>query len=342
MSLLFCDSFDHYTVAQAAEKYTNGSGGSRVAGRHGNGWSGGTASLGLADIGSNRCIMGCWIRPASAGSLFGPLIPGSHTPSGYLGFNGDGSLRYVVVGGGTFTSAPGVFHYGRWHFIEIDITISDSGGIVRVYVDDPAHGSPVINLTGQETIAPIYVDGNNWTGISLGYLTGIAGVMDDLYVLDSTTTDVNGLASPGAPLGAIAIEVRRPNGEGLVAEWDPTPAVANYLNVDDIQPDDDTSYNASDVPGSPGPVDLFEIEDIDTDDTIIGQQLLISAMKTAEEAGTITALVRHSGTTYDVQTALLSGDYVYACRVAMARMPNGATITDANFNAQQAGYRRDA
>jgi hypothetical protein len=99
------------------------------------------------------------------------------------------------------------------------------------------NGVEVIALTNQDTrqagatglIERIYFFGVNGT-TSHGH---------DFYICDSN-------APNGNFLGDVRVDYLAPNAAGNYSQWSPS-AGSNFQNVDDTDPDDDTTYNETDV-----------------------------------------------------------------------------------------------
>jgi hypothetical protein len=340
MAALFGCSGDHIDTASGHQKW-QASGIVVPGGKHGRGLRGYWAKS-LATIQGTRCIMGMWFRDDA---LMGPTYFDTTSTIAGVSTRADGSFGYTILDGPltTYYSDVDLWRPNTWHFLELDVVLSTgSGGWLKVYLDDPTHASPVIDLEDVYTASATYARAPNyWNGCAFKS----SNVFDDAYCLDGAASDVYGnTGAPNAPLGPIRIDVVRATGAGLTTEWTPSPAVPNWQNVNDDYPDGATLNTAS-ADGSPnqiGAEDLHEMEDIDTGDTAIFQHLLVSSRKTDEGAGQLTMLARHDGVTYDLETRNLAEDFLYRTRVVLHTMPNGDPLTDANFNAQQLGYRRDA
>lgn len=125
--------------------------------------------------------------------------------------------------------------FGQWYYVEVRCVISDSVGVVEIWVD----GVQVLNATGLDTFNNSCIDGTI-DHIRVGGSNNADPEWDDLYVLNTAGTLNNGR------MGEVAIEMLIPNATGNRADFTASPAVANYLNVDDgAIPDDDTTYNHS-------------------------------------------------------------------------------------------------
>jgi hypothetical protein len=342
MALLFIDSSDHYATAQVTDKYTGGSG-TVAAGRHGNGLTAYNLTIAPVspDIASAHVVVGEAIYPEAFAGDDWWRIGDINTEYFTVDVLGDGSVRATLFGGSTVSSVADVVKLNQWYFAELecDVTVNTYAGPtykrqftnVKVYLDgDLVIDEADMGETVAETDTPTTY---GWNFLTRGSQGGCNHKGDDFYLLDG---------SGGAPfntvLGDIEIDVVRPNGAGATTQWTSLSAGANYLEVDDTTPDDDTSYNSA---ATTTLLDLFELENINTGNGIIGFQVLISAKRSNEGFASLTPVLRQTGVNYDAVTRTLSSSYFYRNRDLYVLMPDGTAITDARFNALQAGYRRD-
>lgn len=339
MALLFIDSFDHYI--DASDKYLFG--GTAVApGRHGNGYTG---------------LLRCAPNPTHARGIVGAAYKFNTTFNQFLEINdtgililatvdvgNDGSLGVTMFGGPSARSASDVVRVGQWHYIEVDFTVvvTPAGdpptfetdyyeyhfSPVKVYLD----GLLVLNVPDLgPTLVTTGASAHGWTHVD--FFDAAAGVFDDVYICDGA-----GPAPHNAPLGDVRIDVIRPNGAGVLAQWTPNVALPNWDCVNDLVPDDDATRVSA---AESGLVDLYEMEDIPGTGSILGAQLLINAKRTEEGSAHLTPLLRHAGTTTALVTRPVGTTYFYRNRDTFVTMPNGDPLTRANVNAMQAGMRRD-
>lgn len=133
----------------------------------------------------------------------------------------------TVLGTGTETTTV-----DAWTHIVLKIFINNSTGTVELWVN----GTKDLDLTSQDTLAgaTANIDRVSFQGGS-SYLIDI----DDIYVGDTTGTDMTDQQ------GDCTVEMLLPSGAGNSAQFTASPAVANYLNCDEADPDDDTTYNHS-------------------------------------------------------------------------------------------------
>jgi hypothetical protein len=334
MALKFIDSFDHYD--EADDKYTQGGGTIIDAGRHGKGIQGPDSEIAFPIIESNKVIMGAAIKFLGfGGSAVFTIGNGNSTNNIELDALGDGTLRAAVFGEDDEWLTPAdTIKINQWYFIEWVVEIVDGlTGTIKVYVDDEL----VINKTNVRTFPNfvVYQAGfgtYGWNNVSIGG-NGTALAADDFYVCDGS-----GSAPFNDRLGDIEIVVLRPNAVTVQADWTPSPTVDNYLNVDDTEPDDDTTYNYTDTPGD---IDLFEMDDLPDGYQVLGAQLLINARRTEEGFASLTPQLKQDGVIYDGATRPLASTYYYRNRDVYEKAPDGTDWTLEKINAIQAGYKRE-
>jgi len=334
MALLFLDSFDHYATADLSDKYFSGGGSIVTAGRHGSG-RGLTGGCRLAlTPGSARLILGAAYKFTITFNTVYTVYDYTNTVCSVWTTN-NGGWSVQTNGGPTITSASDVWRTNQWHYIEVDLTITATGTptysltSARVLVD----GTVVLNSAVGASIAGTGPASTFfWSHVDI--TPNAAGTMDDFYVLDGS-----GAAPHNAPLGDIQIDVIRPNGVGASTQWTPTGAATNWGAVKDLVPDDETTKV---IAATAGLSDLYAMEDVNTNNGIIGAQLLINARRTEEGFATLTPLLRHAGVTTELVSQLISPTYFYRNRDCFVKMPNGDPLTDVNLNALQAGIKRSA
>lgn len=110
---------------------------------------------------------------------------------------------------------------GTWHYVELEAVISDSVGIIRVYID----GELLLNLSGQDTKSSTTL--STIDSFAFGYLngflvsTGFSVSIDDIYFTDTSTR-----------LGECRIETIRPDSDFSLG-WTPDTGSVNYSRVNE-------------------------------------------------------------------------------------------------------------
>jgi len=149
------------------------------------------------------------------------------------------SGQIVIICGSTVVqgiTASGIISPGVYYFVDIVITFASGTGTCSVYLSTPAGGGPILALTGINTINTA----NSWANqVQIGELNGrsINVQFDDFHCF----TNSGGV--PNAALGeGTRILTKMPNGAGYATTLTPNGAAANWQCVDEVPPDDDTTY----------------------------------------------------------------------------------------------------
>lgn len=317
MSLIFCDSFDHYAAADGIYKYDTLKQGTVPIGNVGRRGSKGLnwARNGLArNIGNQTTVIaGAAYKLTSTDYIstfnrhsvytFTNLCLGSAFLMG-LGYqaitqmgiavSSDG-MMHVVRGcalelGANSTdsqlmasSAAGAMPFNQWAFVEMKVT--PTSAIVRV------NGVVVINYTGGSTIqngmpsvfTQFYIGGGGFSGG--GGTEGWTGTVDDLYVFNGSGTTNNDF------IGDVRVEYKKPNGAGnssMSVIGGTAPAATRWQSVDDGQADGTATYVSLLADNDK---DSYTHEDITYDGAVVyGVQGVIAVRK--DDSGL--AAVRHT------------------------------------------------
>ncbi len=161
------------------------------------------------------------------------------------------------------TSAPGLISTNTFVYIETKVSAFAAGATVTVRVN----GQVVLTVTGN-------TDPDGTGTYNTFYVSGIGGgptsAVDDLYLLNLLDSTI-----PGSPnndfLGAVRIYAQPPIADATPLQWTPNAGLTNYTQVDEIPPDDGTTYvessNVGDVDqyvyGTAGitpPVQVFGVQ----------------------------------------------------------------------------------
>jgi hypothetical protein len=244
-----------------------------------------------------------------------------HTPGEQLApitlTRGDYSGTVLATGGG--------FALNAWHCVEMYAKIADVDGRAVVRID----GTDVIDYTGDTQNA----SKSDITAVCFGYATAEGRVMyayvDDIAINDTNGTTNNSWIGRGGIYPAIV------DGAGEHAEF--TPASGNnWENVDEIPPDDDTSYVESDTLGHR---DLYTIDSITpTSGTITAVQWMARAKMVDAGIGNLQRLVRHDSVDYAGADKPVDTSYRYLTDI-MELAPDDTAWTVAKVNALQIGQK---
>jgi hypothetical protein len=341
MALRFIDGFDHYTIpAQIPLKYSsyNDSGSSigitTMTGRR----SGSTALL----FRTSSDFIGMTFDPQSTWIVGFALYMLSTETTELLRFTDiDGTVQAAVSIGndGTIRVYRGTVSSGTllatstsslpilgWNFVEVKLTIADSGGNFEVRVNE----STWINFTGdtkQSSTQTTAVRVQLW---GRGSDNGI----DDLYICDGTGSANNTF------LGDVRVDTVRPTGVGNYSEFSKQGSASNWDNLDDTALDSDSTYNYSNTVGHRDALDCGNLPSITG--SIFGVQLNMAARKDDAGGRTIRSLTRVSSTDYEGSSQNVGTDYrVY--RQLLEQNPNTtAAWTESEINTAEFGYKVQA
>lgn len=224
------------------------------------------------------------------------------------------------------TCAEGDFaSTGEWIHVGIDFKI-DTTGWFYVYIN----GSPVITFAGDTNDAGTQMDTFKFLGGTLinGQWNQYVYV-DDIYI-DNSSGEGSAVPAPGYRYGLI-----KPNADGYQNDWTPLGGGDNYVEVDEIPPDDDTSYVTTDVTAQIDAYDLTSVS-IPTDYSI-ASMIPFAYCKKLDAAATLQLKLgsRLSGTNSVGSAQDL--DTSYAIRFdRQTTKPGGGSWAESDANSMQA------
>lgn len=219
------------------------------------------------------------------------------------------------------TTASQVIFANTWHYLEVELTISDTVGVYKVYVD----GVQQLNLTAQDTrngspttVDTIYIGNRGGNPNPANVLS-----FDDLYVVDAATK-----------LGERRVETLYPTSD-VAQGWARSTGATNYTLVDEAQANGDTDY----VQGTNvGDVDTYGFGDLSSTPTNIDAvQMSIFAEKTDATSRSIAAQLKSGATTSDGGNFALASSYGKFERLTTQDPNTSAAWTASGVNALQGG-----
>lgn len=244
----------------------------------------------------------------------------------------DGQIRlyrgHPNINGGVIADSGGrTLQPWRSYYVEFRALVADTGGAAQVWVDEVEW----ISFTGdtQQTSQP---------GVtSVGWGGGNHWRWDDPYVLDTTGTVNN------SRLGDVACAGLVVTGAGDAAQFTPVGAASNWDCVDEVPPDDATTYTHSSTLDQR---DLHALEDMPQELTDVKAVVLAAkAQKSDAGAAAISLGVKYDSNgdgTPDTESwgpdAPLSVGWAYYRRVFDVH-PDGTGWTRPKVNALQVGYK---
>jgi hypothetical protein len=334
MTLLFCDSFDHYASgALMAKGYVNlGANGSiGPYGRHG--------TNGIA-FGSNYGMI-CPVAGAPASVVVGIACKATNTTTSRMLALVDGATSQVDIYYGVFgdiyvtrngtelaRTAPGLIVEGAYNYVEIKATIDPVAGAVVVRLN----GITVINLAGVNTratatsqVTGLYLGGSNFGNRTYWY--------DDLYICNTAGARNNDF------LGDVRVQAILPDGAGNYAQWDGLVGAATHWQAQNQNPPDDDATYVSDSLAIPGHLDSYTLGNVIPTSGIV-PAVQVSAWTRKDDAGvrTIATMVRSGAADAVGANVNLANTYGFVTQVYELD-PAAAAWTIAKVNALEAGVK---
>lgn len=212
-----------------------------------------------------------------------------------------------------------------YHYVEIELTVSDTAGVLKVWIDE----APRVNLSGIDTR-------NGGAGVidklNLG-LTSPAGLdvlIDDLYCLDKTGTVNN------ARLGDCSVHTLFPVAD-LTANWTPSTGTVRWSLLDEQQVNTNTDY----ISAGGSAQELFTVKAHPTARAINVHTIQTSAIGMRDDATArdLKVLVRPVSTIYKGPALATTSNYSTPVSTLMMETnpETGLKWTKAEYNATAFG-----
>ena len=231
-------------------------------------------------------------------------------------YNGDGTL----LASSGYTISPYV-----WYYIEFKVTINNTTGSfeLKVLGVSQASGTNVDTQNTANATADRIQFEYHGTGSSINFW------WDDIYICDGAGALNNDF------LGDCRVDALTPTADTAQADFTPQGGGANYVEVDEIVPDDDTTYVYSSTVGHR---DLYTMADMPVSGAVFGLQLAWRARKA--DAGSRSARrVLKSGVTTDLGTSQpLSDTYQTFLEIIETDPNTGSQWSEAGVNAAEIGF----
>ena len=331
MALLFMDGFDRYgAVGEVVRNYDivdlNGTTFSTTGGAFGGGAIKFTKSshMGKSITGDPQtCVVSFRVFRTVAPSSAGTFMFINSVGGGLLGLRALSGSAQVEVRRGSTVLGTFTLPIGTWQWVSVKIKASDTVGTIDIKVQ----GTNVFSFSGDT------VDSGSETcnEVQLGGAAIDQITYDDLFITDVT---------PGAPFDDLLpdtrIETLLPDAAGDSAQFTATPVVANYLNVDDVAPDDDTTYVESSTLADK---DLHNLAALGISVADIEAVNVFALAKNPLGGGASLKLLAKEGVTEGAGAAQsLGSGYGYINELFLTNPDTAAKWTESEVNAMQAGY----
>ena len=234
----------------------------------------------------------------------------------------DGTIQAWRGAVGTLlgASSPGAIAAGVYQHVEIAATISATVGTVQVWVN----GVSVLNLTGQNT--------KNTAN------TTVSGFQ--IFAVGTATHDFCDIIWKDSRINDRRVECFFPSGAGSHTDWTPS-AGANWQNVHEVPPDDDTTFNSSTTVGN---IDSFAHGALASAPLSIDAVIVQTrARNTTTGTGSVAPFLRSSTTDSPGTGVALNTAYQDIAHAVYTTDPNGGGAwTTSGVNAAEIGYKKTA
>jgi hypothetical protein len=241
-----------------------------------------------------------------------------------------GSMRFwrgkLGATGGTYIGEAAVnLPTNVWFYFECKVKFATSGGTVDVQIND----EPVtVSLLNTQTI-PAGV-GTSPARVLFGASNSfMRREVDDLYICDSAGSQNNDFLGDGA------IKRLKGNTNGTTNDFTGSPSGNNVENIDDDDPDGDTSYNYS---GTSTDRDLYNVENCPSTPASIACASVVSYCKKTD-SGSISPshLVVSNGTDSSLEAITPAETYGHLYSFFPTDPDTSSAWTESGVNAMQVG-----
>lgn len=296
MSIVFLDSFDHYSTSDINRKYNSSLTASISAGtgrRGTNAMLVGTTGNIQKTIGTpTTSVIGFAQSQTSLGDFNMIELRDAGNVQLYIRTRADGKISVLRWPGTELGVSTATIAINAYHFFEVKSVIDTVVGSVQVKLD----GTTILNLAGVNTQA----SANNYITNFRIVGGGTNRSIDDLY-FDTANF-----------LGDGACECLFVNANGNTNQWTPS-AGTNYENVDDTTPDNDTTYNSE---ATATEIDLYNMDNLSTTSGIVeGMQVVGCLRKDDAGARNIRLMTRSGAVNYYGSIQALADAYLFYTEV---------------------------
>ena len=288
--LLWCDGFDHYGVVGNLTEgpYAQVSVGTALDTTNPRT---GTHSLIIQSTGTVRRVLGGAKTTVGLGAAFYTgTLPTIASSCRLFGFRDAGNADQITItlettgiisvrrgsvsGTSLGDSGTPVFTAETYQHVEVLVFFSQTVGTVEVRIN----GVTVVSLSGVDTVATALVECSQ---VVIGGINSGASTfnVDDFFAYDDTGSFNNTF------IGDRRVLTLFPNSNTAQADWTAVGAATGYECIDEASPDGDTTYITAGVPGSPGAISEFGIQNLPAGVSAISAVVVVE-MARKTEAGT--------------------------------------------------------
>lgn len=221
----------------------------------------------------------------------------------------------------------------QYQHFECKVTIDDSAGAVEVRIN----GVTVLNLTGVDTKATSESDVRQ---VAFGRFTGVlnAGAVDtyfdDIFCWDTTGTQNNDF------IGVRRVLTNTPDQDTAQADWDVVGAASGFEAINELAPDDDTSYISTSTVNA---VSEFGIGNLPAGASVISAVQVVNRMRKEDSgSGNVQVSLVSSGAESNGAARPLTQVYTYWQDVHELDPATAAPWTPDALNAALLKFERTA
>ncbi len=320
MAVILVDGFDHYSSANAADKFWNGTIAQMVTGR---GFGGQAISVVDANDVYKQLPSTYSTVIAGAALWVDDTVPGiimslwnSGGPACSIELMGNQLLKVLNAAGSVIATGTTIVPTHRWFYVELKCIVGTSGHATVQLNGAPEIASSVGNF-GTGNIEQIRFSNHSLSGNTH---------VDDVVVLDTS-----GSSPQNDFLGDVRVETLYPVADGTYTAWTPKTGTDHYKMVDEAQIDGDTSFVKD---ANPTDKDSYVMDTFAG--LIYSAQLNIGARKGESALRQLKPMIRQGGTDYLGSLATLSLDYLFYSWI-LDNDPTGSPWLAATINADEFG-----
>ena len=224
----------------------------------------------------------------------------------------------VVVPEGTYTTTNNSGGGAGWYYVELKIVISNTGSF-ELKIDE------VSELDDSAIDTQANADGSSCFAL---FQSAFAWRwMDDIYICDSTGSVNNDFLGEGQVVGKF------PDGDGSSSDFAPQGVGDNYVEVDEQNVDDDTTYSD----GGTGDIDYYTYAAIAEDYVVRGVQINTTVRTTDAGSMSIKNKVRSGGIVADGEERFINVEYTTEYDIVIEDPNTDARWLVAGINAAEFG-----
>jgi len=221
------------------------------------------------------------------------------------------------------TTVTNVLTVDEWAYWELYVKINNTTGEITL----KKNGSTVYTDTTDTYVASYYFNSVRFEGSAYHY-----GYYDDIYICSSSGTVNN------TYLGDIRVDALVPSGNGNSSQLTGSDADStdNYLHVDEVTQDGDTSYVEHATSGNK---DTYAYDNLAVSPgTIHGISVATYAKKTDTAAKSFRRVLRSGGTDYTGSDVSLGTGYVFTEEIFETDPDTASAWTESGVNAMEVGF----